>query len=138
MNDFRGATMLVALGFENLTSNKQPSYFEVAEKFIHPFYAPPSAYDDIGLVKLKTKVIFNAQIQPVCLEWRTSGYNSMSAASWRNSTLWSKLVLQLKRINVREINNCQQKYNTVSKFLTEGYRPDFQICIKEEDSTCQV
>ena len=41
--------------------------FRVTKAIVHPNYDPESRDNDIALLRLSKKVIFNANIQPICL-----------------------------------------------------------------------
>ena len=43
------------------------SDFEIQKIFSHPKYDGNAAYFDVGIIKTKTKILFNQLIRPICL-----------------------------------------------------------------------
>jgi len=66
----RGNPVKVRLGELNLQKKNDganPVDILVDEIIKHPDYVPTSKYNDIALIRLKSKVKFNSHIRPACL-----------------------------------------------------------------------
>lgn len=74
------------LGDVNLYSasnNAELNTYEIVERVVHPNYDPTYVYNDIGLFRLGTDVIFSAFVRPICLNTDQSLYfRTASATGW--------------------------------------------------------
>lgn len=74
------------LGDVNLYSasnNAEQKTYEIVERVVHPNYDPTYVYNDIGLFRLGTEVVFSAFVRPICLNTDKSlYYKTASATGW--------------------------------------------------------
>lgn len=57
------------LGTTRLSSRNDGAtqVIDIAERIKHPGYRPPSKYNDIALLRLKTRARFTAYVRPACI-----------------------------------------------------------------------
>lgn len=74
------------LGDVNLYSasnNAELKTYEIVERVVHPNYNPTNVYNDIGLFRLGTDVVFSEFVRPICLNTDQSLYfKTASATGW--------------------------------------------------------
>lgn len=74
------------LGDVNLISasnNAGLKTYEIIERVVHPNYNPSYVYNDIGLFRLETEVVFSAFVRPICINTDQSlNFKTASATGW--------------------------------------------------------
>ncbi|KAF2905060.1 hypothetical protein ILUMI_01114 [Ignelater luminosus] len=130
-----GEPKYVRIGSLNLTANFGKSRlqdFSIVQSFRHPSYKPPLLYNDIALLKLNKKVVFDIDVKPACLETNQSldlsnrkltAVNVASMASLKDDTIWETSV---EYSTHHECNNAYR--NRQGIWLKHGVMNDTQIC----------
>lgn len=138
-----GEVQYVQLGFTRILSRpREGNFFFVEKVFTQEDYHPPSIYNDIALIKLARRVIFNANVKPACLFTDShkdlARNNSLIATGWGLTRLGGTKSDILQAVELRNYNNCTNFYGVNSRKYNVGIR-DSQICAgsTEEKDTCQ-
>lgn len=115
---------------------------EVLRGVLHPDYHPPSLYNDIALLELKSPVTFSKTIKPACLHQKDSAPETLLALGWGLTQFGGAPSNALQEVDLQLFSHeeCQRTYGTSSKKVPEGIKNEFQICAggrNAEKDTCQ-
>ncbi|XP_022906190.2 venom protease-like [Onthophagus taurus] len=145
--DLYGTVKYVRLGDLDIRSNDDDAFpveYEVAEVFEFPEYRPDSKYHDIGLVRLKKNVDFNAYIKPACIYVPREFPKNVRfiVAGWGRVYFGGTHPNNLQKVelNITEIETCSKTYSRQTNGLENGVNLDTQICAEGADpggDTCQ-
>jgi hypothetical protein len=70
------------LDYNSTIDEARPVWKEIEQIITHPDYDQRFRYNDIGLIKLKEKVYFNAFIRPICISSDQNIPKSATIAGW--------------------------------------------------------
>ncbi|XP_063706552.1 trypsin-1-like [Culicoides brevitarsis] len=121
---------IVKLGALNVDIQESTvEIYQVEKGIIYPDYRSQFVYNDIGLLKLRTKVQFNINIRPICLAVdKHQNHDQVWAIGWgsyKNASYEGILQkLQLPLVSTKE---CSKTYNAKRKRLPEGLK-DSILC----------
>lgn len=73
--------MVVTLGSHTLEDRYQTSNVQVESLHLHPEYNPAGEINDIALIRLRDRVIFNDIVRPICLTDSTE-YEHLFVTGW--------------------------------------------------------
>jgi secreted trypsin-like serine protease len=143
-----GTVKMIRMGVRNLKDDRSATDIGVSKIIKHPNYKPPSQYNDIALLKLKSNIQFSKSMLPACLNTvfdvkpRTS---KLTATGWGLLAFAGSSSDNLMKVDLSLYPNrqCRSHYRNVSKRkLLKGIDDSTQICAggrgKEEKDTCQV
>lgn len=135
----------VRVGSTNLKHNNdgtKAQNFRIADKIRHPEYKKPIQYNDIGLLKLRTPVTFNAYVRPACLSLSDGLISEKAVATGWGVVDWFdndgpndlfKVTLPLV-----SYETCSKTYIDDKNKLPNGIIDAKQLCAgKEGKDTCQ-
>lgn len=75
--------LLGDINLYSASNNAGLKSYEIVERVVHPNYNPTYVYNDIGLFRLGTDVVFSAFVRPICLNTNQSLYfKTASATGW--------------------------------------------------------
>ncbi|XP_067622036.1 serine protease easter-like [Eurosta solidaginis] len=115
---------------------------DVEEQICHPIYNVRTQSNDIALLRLKEKIVFNDFIQPICLPFVTyfqlDNFENatMDIAGWGATEASTSSKTKLKAlVRVQNFDQCQSKYRSYARVTLS----DNQICAGGEKSidTCR-
>ena len=95
----------------------------VAETFVHPGYKKPSAYNDIGLLRLAKKLNLTSYVRPACLpqfEHRPHQITSFEATGWGqldNGGKFTHLYTTIEKRAARADSYSASYFQTVSQIF---------------------
>ncbi|KAH8278806.1 hypothetical protein KR018_009846 [Drosophila ironensis] len=135
---FRGSINIVRLGeldFESDKDDADPEDFGVrGDPIIYPGYEYPAFYNDIAIVRLNRKVIFNEYKRAACLPFEDGRHSrSLVAIGWGQTAFVprpgeeSSKVLQ--KVTLSNYFNYCQRTAEKSEELPQGYNATTQLCI---------
>ncbi|XP_012264279.2 serine protease snake-like [Athalia rosae] len=134
------------LNLESTSDDASPEDRRVIERIKYPRYKLPVKYHDIALLRLESRVPFNAGIRPACLP---SGPNSGSDNVKAIATGWgtrdwgdTERSSELKKITmpIVDYQSCNASWSTgsTSRDLPDGVVDEWQICAGDSVAdTCQ-
>jgi secreted trypsin-like serine protease len=136
-----GFPKYVKMGITNLNDTDHKQQYEIIERIKYPEYQPPSAYHDIGLLKLEKAVTINSFVRPACLYTEAElSSDKLVATGWGRTEFTGPTSEDLLKVtlNVVEHDVCKQHYLKLRK-LKNSVMNDIQICAGSTDhkDTCQ-
>lgn len=144
-----GIVRWVRLGELNIAEKTDAKHadFSIVEKIPHPFYKPPSRYNDIALLKIDRPATLNSFIRPACLhtpsleildsKFIATGWGLTDRNGDKGSDHLQKVVLEMFGYD-----KCNVSYANIitDRLLKNGINLDSQMCAGSADSindTCQ-
>ncbi|XP_046750075.1 serine protease snake-like [Diprion similis] len=143
----RGPAKWVRVGDLNLERSDdgaKPEDRRIAERIRHPEYKSPLQYHDIALLRLESRVPFNAWIRPACLHTSpATGTTKAIAAGWGRVDWFDDegssdlLKVTLPLIDQQTCNASWVASGGIDK-LPNGVVGDWSMCAREDGrDTCQ-
>ncbi|XP_017963768.1 serine protease snake isoform X1 [Drosophila navojoa] len=130
----QGELNVVRLGdldFENDQEDASPRNYDVANYYRHPQFISPELYNDIGMVKLAERVLFDRYKHPACLPFE-SGQNmpSFIAVGWGSTNLAGKSSARLLKVKLNNIADdvCRRVIGRSDDY-PRGFEPVTQMCV---------
>ncbi|XP_012264264.1 venom protease-like [Athalia rosae] len=132
------------LNLERTDDRAMPVDRRIIERIRHPQYRLPSQYHDIALLRLESRVTFNAWIRPACLHTApVTGTRSAIATGWgRVDWADDEGSMDLLKVTLPLVSqeSCNRSYTsgTVDNKLPNGIVGQTQLCAGElGKDTCQ-
>lgn len=127
---YRGYVKYVQLGEFNVGGNT-PKIFNISKTIEHPDYKTSSHYNDIALVKLERKIIFNEFIRPACLPNRKETlYTKFTSSGWHSIEFLGTKSKSFSITSLEYFNHtiCNENYKQEDSKLENGISDEIQIC----------
>lgn len=118
-----------------------PQDIEVENFILHDNYT--KKYNDIALIKLKSRVSFGLYVRPACINTmdNLSGVQ-LQAVGWGKTDVFAETIsnhLMKVFVNLVQFDKCNEIYSNIPKDLPRGINKETQFCAGDEDKdTCQV
>ncbi|XP_033341642.2 venom protease [Megalopta genalis] len=131
------------MNLERTDDKAKPQQVKIIERLRHPDYKRPAMYHDIGLLKLKSPVTFDAWVRPLCLPYfvpDTANEKVATAVGW-GKVDWgdengSNDLLKVT-INLVDNDRCNRSVRD-DRVVPRGVIDNWQICAGEPGKdTCQ-
>ncbi|CAG9863827.1 unnamed protein product [Phyllotreta striolata] len=140
-----GLVSYVRLGTTVLqTETLNSEDYNIVNRITHPEYVKGSKYNDVALLELDRRVVFNEYISPICLYTSPALYStSLTATGWGKTSEDGHASKDLQKVNLNyiPIDACQRAYSIVPKDqLPFGIQDVSQLCAgtpNGEGDTCQ-
>ncbi|XP_068207141.1 trypsin-like [Palaemon carinicauda] len=109
--------------YEDLSDDSNEEDFEISEHVRYPNYSFPVAYNDLALLRLKTKVILKRFISPVCLPWGVESQKNLTGRSvkltgWGDTQFRGSPSAALQEVDLTMFPTslCQRAYSDLRQF----------------------
>ncbi|GJQ73808.1 CLIPC1 [Trypoxylus dichotomus] len=137
---------VVRLGTKNIfTPESTYMDYNISEKILHPHYRSNLRYNDIGLLRLSTRVIFTPKIKPACLHVTTDfNDNTLVASGWGKQGTFGDLSPHLLKVHLvlNSYDACNRTFGSQQRVLPQGIDPLSMICAagrqNEIKDTCEL
>ncbi|XP_077290904.1 trypsin-like [Arctopsyche grandis] len=133
----------VKLGGENRTSEIKPEYFfDIIQIVKHPDYFGKFIYNDIALLKLDRKILYDEELRPACLHVGNEVSDQKAIATgWGTTEGRARQSNELLKVTLDKftVENCRSE-NSESRRSPRGIDNATQICYgsdTEIKDTCQ-
>ncbi|KAJ8921895.1 hypothetical protein NQ315_008528 [Exocentrus adspersus] len=121
------------LGITDIKDTAHLQEIKIAELIPHPDYKSPSAYNDIGLVKLQKKVDISVHTRPACLYTEKDiGVNQAINSGWGSTEFAGEFNDRLQKVvlEIYEQEGCNRTYHgrSAKRKIKDGINYNIMLC----------